>query len=92
MKNVGKKFTEMIECKLGNYIETGRGLTGVPRVRPMTDKEIQEMAAIDSTDSEPCGCKIYRARRENAVTEALGPGLRSGKKLGWDKYRPRRTL
>lgn len=92
MKKVGKKFSEMIECKFGNYVETSRGHTGLPRVRQMTDKEMQEMTAIDATDSEPCECKICKERRENAVTVAPAPGLRSGKKLGWDKYGPGRTL
>jgi hypothetical protein len=58
----------------------------------MSEKEIREAREIDATDSEPCGCEICSNRRKNSATISPPPGLRSGKKLGWDKYGPGRTL
>jgi len=103
MKKVSKNFVEMIECKHGNYIEIGRGIGGNLRVRQLSNKEMQKLAAIGSTDSKqhggeklvddkPCGCKICEARRKNDAMVAPASGLRSGKKLGWDRYGPGRTL
>jgi hypothetical protein len=92
MKKVSKRYSGMIECKHGNYVETGVGSTGIPRVRHMSESELQKAREIDATDSEPCGCVICMKRRENSATVVPAPGLRSGKKLGWDKYGPGRSL
>lgn len=79
MKKLGKDQMAIIECKVGNFVQTGKTLTGQPKLRQMT---AEEMEAMDATDSEPCDCKICTKRRENSTIIALATGLRSGKKLG----------
>jgi hypothetical protein len=89
MKSVGKKYTGIVECKVGNFIQHGVGLTGMPKLRQLSPEEIAE---IDATNSEPCDCIICIKRRKFAVEVTQATGLRSGKKRGWEKYGPGRTL
>ena len=58
----------------------------------INDDTVIALAAADTTDSEPCDCVICARRRKNATKILPAVGLRSGKKLGWDKYGPGRTL
>ncbi|KAL3423955.1 hypothetical protein PVAG01_05702 [Phlyctema vagabunda] len=92
INKLGKKEVKLIACKVGNFVQEGVDLTGRPKVRQM-DKE--EMSEIAGTDSEPCNCVICTARRKNSVKMAdnvIADRLRSGKKIGFDKYGPGRTL
>ena len=92
LKKLNKKQSDMIECKFGNYMRIGTGASGHLKLREMSEKE---MAEIDSTDSDPCDCSICAARRMNWVemtNNAMSDQLRSGKKVGWYKYGPGRTL
>jgi hypothetical protein len=89
LKKIPPKHLGIIPCKVGSYISTGFSLNGKPKLRQMTTKEMEQMGA---TDSKPCDCVVCRKRRENSTKIAPAAGLRSGKKLGWDKYGPPRTL
>ena len=79
LKKLSKNKSQMIEYKVGTYISVGIGMTGKPKLRQMTPKE---MAEIDIIDSEPCDCVICTKRRENAIAVPPAAGLRSGEKLG----------
>jgi len=68
---------------------------GATKIRQMDAKEKEDMNKIAGTDSSPCECEICLARRRNSFKmeeTAARDKLRSGKKLGWEKYGPGRTL
>jgi hypothetical protein len=93
MAKVPKRFTKIIQCKHGDYLKTGTNLLGNPRIRRMTEKELEEWNKIDANDPEPCRCEVCKLRRGEAAEGAPTSGLRSGKKIKWDdKYGPGRTL
>lgn len=88
-----KKVSAMVVCKVGSYIDDVKA-DGTPYRRQMGDAEmaaLDEEARISGTD-EPCACQICKARRKNAFVTAPKTKLRSGKKIGWEKYGQGHTL
>lgn len=84
-----QKHTKVTECKNGKHLLMGIGESGTQKFRSTTE---YKKAQIGATDSDPCDCKICTTRNENETSAEPLIGLRSGKKRGWEKYGPGRTL
>lgn len=93
MAKLEKKVTALVTCKVGGYIDAVKS-DGTPYIRQLSDSEIAALdseARIGGTD-ELCECRICKARRDHAYLTAPATKLRSGKKIGWEKYGQGRTL
>jgi hypothetical protein len=80
----------MVPCKVGRFViqEPGTGADSRTKLPELSDDELKE---LDEPEGPPCSCHVCGSRRD-FQTGVAAVSLRSGKKRGWEKYGPGRTL